>query len=431
MQAEYPRTGGFIISPLCAPEVIRKKVKPIKKRKFTLPCGVLPQIREEFLKYSYILTKTAVKSALSTAIAVCAVMGFCSFFTLGTAVCYGDTPIAYTNGEKDYYSALSSAKSYADAYGEQLENFEIHPAVVLRSTLCQGNALCDKLLLASSFSDACTLYSGNTPVFSAKSEDIAREVVSSYVSDYSMNGRVSPLDDITYKKTVIPAENISGRDECRAILENADIKVISTVNTSSEKVIPFETETRNDPNLYIGDSVTEREGSDGELTLTSEVIYENGTVKSSKILAESVTQVPVTRVVRVGTKPKDILSEGLYEPLQGQISSEFGKRWGRNHEGIDIAVPEGTPVKSAEGGTILFCGDAGTYGNLVKIDHGNGIVTAYAHLSEISVTKGQIVGPNTQIALSGNTGRSTGPHLHFEILKDGVALNPKNYMKKR
>ena len=431
MQAEHPRTGGFIISPLCAPEVIKNRPKPIKERKFSFPSGVFSHIRNEFFEYSHILTKKAVKTAVSTAVAVCAVIGLGSFFTIGTAVYCGDKPIAYTNGEKAYYSALSSATSYARDYGEKIEDFRIFPAIVLRSRLSSGSDLCDRLLLSSSFSDACTLYRGNTPVFSAESEDIARSVVATYISDYSMNGRVSPLDDISYKRTVIPKESISKKEECRALLENTDIKIVSTVNTHSEKAIPFDTETKTDPNLYIGDSVTEREGSEGTSTLTNEIIYENGTLKSSKVISESVTYAPVSRIVRIGTKPKDILVEGVYSPASGVVSSEFGERWGRNHEGIDIAIPVGTPVKSAEGGTVLFCGDAGTYGKLVKIDHGNGIVTAYAHLSEITVTKGQIVGANTQIALSGNTGRSTGPHLHFEIVKDGVPLNPKSYIKKR
>lgn len=431
MQAEHPRTGGFIISPLCAPEVIRKKAKPVRVIRLRLPLGVFSYIRDEFIEYSYVFTKKAVKSAVSAVIALCAVLGFCNFFTFGTAVYRGDKPIAYANGENAYYTALSSATRYAEGYGEKIGDFRIFPAIFLRSQLSDGSALCDKLLLSSSFSDACTLYRGDTPVFSAENEDIARAVVSTYISDYSMNGRVSPLDDISYRRTVIPKENISKKEECRAILENADIKIVSTVSTYSEKVIPFETETKKDPNLYIGDSITEREGSDGTSTLTSEVIYENGTLKSSKVLSESITYAPVSRVVRIGTKPKDILTEGVYEPAKGVISSEFGERWGKNHEGLDIAVPVGTPVKSAEGGTVLFCGDGGTYGNLVKIDHGNGIVTAYAHLSEITVEEGQIVGANTQIALSGNTGRSTGPHLHFEIVKDGVPLNPKPYIKKR
>ena len=99
--------------------------------------------------------------------------------------------------------------------------------------------------------------------------------------------------------------------------------------------------------------------------------------------------------------------------------------------GIDIAVAEGTPVKAAECGTVTFAGDGGTYGKLVRIDHGNGVVTAYAHLSQINVKVGEAVNSETQIALSGNTGRSTGPHLHFEIVKSGTPLDPGKYLKKR
>lgn len=437
MQAEHSRTGGFIISPLCAPESIKKpqkaSYKPVKAKKHTSVSLLFARALDEFYEYSCIFTKYAVKSAVSTMVAVCAVMGFCNFFTIGTAVYYEDKPIAFTNEEKSYYTALSAAKSYAEDYGESIEKFKIVPSIILRNRISTSISLRDKLLLASSsFSDSCTLYSGSTPIFSAENEDVAREVVSSYVDDYSMNGRVNPLPNLTYKRAIVPAKNIASKEECRSLLEgNENVRVVSVVNTLSQEVIPFETQTKNDASLYVGDSVTVREGSSGSSTLTSEIVYENGVAVSSRVLSESVTLAPVSRVVRVGTKTKDVLKEGLYEPLQGVVSSEFGKRWGRNHEGLDIAVPVGTPVKSAECGTVSFCGDGGSYGKLVKIDHGSGVVTAYAHLSEINVSVGQAVKANTQIALSGNTGRSTGPHLHFEVVKGGVPLNPRNYIKKR
>ena len=399
MQAEHPLSGGFIISPLCAPEVIKKYPKPektVKKRSFALPVGVFSGILDDFIRYSHIFTKKAAKNIVSAAIALYSVAGFCSFFTLGTAVYCGDKPVAFAIGEESFLAAFSQAESYAESYGEEITTFRVFPAIVLRSQVDSDSDLCGKLLLSSSFSEACTLYQGDAPLFSAENEAVAREVVSLYISDYSMNGRVSPPLDISYKRTIVPKKNISKKDACRQALENADIKVISTVSTQSEKVIPFETETKTDPDLYIGDSVTEREGSEGASLITNEVVYENGALKSSKVVSESVTYAPVSRVVRIGTKPKDILKEGVYEPTKGVISSEFGERWGKTHEGLDIAVPVGTPVKAAEGGTVSFCGDAGTYGKLVKIDHGNGIVTAYAHLSEIKVTQGQVVGANTQ-----------------------------------
>ena len=124
-----------------------------------------------------------------------------------------------------------------------------------------------------------------------------------------------------------------------------------------------------------------------------------------------------------------MLQSGLTYPLKGTLSSPFGSRWGRMHEGIDLAVPEGTPVKAAECGTVAYVSEnAGGYGKFIRIDHGYGVETAYAHLSDIRVTSGQQVAKGTVIALSGNTGRSTGPHLHFEITQDGNPIDPLKHL---
>lgn len=111
-------------------------------------------------------------------------------------------------------------------------------------------------------------------------------------------------------------------------------------------------------------------------------------------------------------------------PLVGPISSPFGMRDGKPHEGIDIAVEEGTPVRPTSPGRVVFAGPRGTYGLAVIIDHGGGVRTLYAHNSKVLVTEGSSVSANTIIALAGNTGRSTGPHLHLEVLKDGIPLDP-------
>ncbi|MDD2553646.1 MAG: M23 family metallopeptidase [Desulfotomaculaceae bacterium] len=111
-------------------------------------------------------------------------------------------------------------------------------------------------------------------------------------------------------------------------------------------------------------------------------------------------------------------------PLSGVVSSPFGMRNGRPHEGIDIAVEEGTPVRVSAGGQIIFAGPRGTYGLAVIVDHGGGVRTLYAHCSRLLVTEGKNVDAGDIIALSGNTGRSTGPHLHLEVLKNGVPLDP-------
>ncbi len=438
MQAEYNRGNGFILSPLSAPitaDKQKKHLKPIKSKKKFFFGEYIKDVFSEILEEWTYVKKTVLKGAVSLSIAAGCITFFCSFFTVGTAIYKGNELVAYSISDEDYKNALSSAKKYSLTKNVKGENFcfRVSPAITLKSNISKNNTLRDKILESSpSFSYGCTLYSGNTAVFSAENEKIARQIIDDYISTYSMEGQARADVTLTYKVTLLPVSEISDREECLSILsESGSVPVVSVVNTSLKKDIPFETETQYDANLYIGESVTVTEGKTGSSMIESQTIYKNGELESSYVLSEDVVLIPVTQVVRVGTKPKDVLKSGLLYPLTGTLSSPFGERWGRMHEGIDIAVPVGTSVKAAECGTVIFAGDGGTYGKLVKIDHGNGVVTAYAHLDSISVSQGQAVNSNTEIAKSGNTGRSTGPHLHFEVVKDGVPLNPNNYLKKR
>ncbi|MGA8486916.1 MAG: peptidoglycan DD-metalloendopeptidase family protein [Gaiella sp.] len=115
-------------------------------------------------------------------------------------------------------------------------------------------------------------------------------------------------------------------------------------------------------------------------------------------------------------------------PVSGPVTSGFGVRWGRMHEGIDIAVGEGTPVRAAAAGTVIYAGWMSGYGNLVAVDHGNGLSTAYAHNSSLAVSVGQSVAAGEIVSYSGNTGNSTGPHVHFEVRVDGSAVDPLGYL---
>jgi murein DD-endopeptidase MepM/ murein hydrolase activator NlpD len=119
---------------------------------------------------------------------------------------------------------------------------------------------------------------------------------------------------------------------------------------------------------------------------------------------------------------------GFIWPCDGVVVSGFGTRWGRMHEGIDIGCAFGTPVHAAAAGTVIYAGWLGGYGNLVVVDHGNGIATAYAHASAILVSVGQPVAQGDSVTLVGSTGHSTGPHLHFEVRVNGVAVDPLLYL---
>jgi len=117
-------------------------------------------------------------------------------------------------------------------------------------------------------------------------------------------------------------------------------------------------------------------------------------------------------------------------PVGGAITSGVGMRIDpidgklRQHNGIDIAIPEGTPVRPAAAGIVVYCGLRSGYGNTVLVEHDNGMVSLYGHNSRLAVIQGQLVDAETVIAYSGNTGRSTGPHLHFEAWQAGVNVTP-------
>ena len=119
---------------------------------------------------------------------------------------------------------------------------------------------------------------------------------------------------------------------------------------------------------------------------------------------------------------------GLVWPVHGTLTSGFGPRWGRMHEGIDIAGGSGTPIAAAATGTVISAGWSGGYGQLVVLDHGNGLSTAYAHLSSIAVSAGQTVPQGSVVGGMGTTGSSTGVHLHFEVRVNGSAVNPLGYL---
>ena len=108
---------------------------------------------------------------------------------------------------------------------------------------------------------------------------------------------------------------------------------------------------------------------------------------------------------------------------EGAVTSCFGPRWGRLHAGVDIAAPHGTPIRAAGAGVVVSAGAAEGYGNAVLIDHGNGFLTHYGHMSTITVQPGQRVEVGGQIGNEGSTGHSTGPHLHFEV-HQGHYQNP-------
>ena len=121
-------------------------------------------------------------------------------------------------------------------------------------------------------------------------------------------------------------------------------------------------------------------------------------------------------------------SSSLVWPASGPITSPYGMRWGSLHPGIDIGAGMGAPIHAAASGRVILAGYSGGYGNLIVIDHGNGLATAYAHQSRLGVSVGQAVSQGDVIGYVGSTGFSTGPHLHFEVRVNGSPVDPMGYL---
>ncbi|MGI6265077.1 MAG: peptidoglycan DD-metalloendopeptidase family protein [Acutalibacteraceae bacterium] len=198
--------------------------------------------------------------------------------------------------------------------------------------------------------------------------------------------------------------------------------------------IPFDTVEKTSDELYVGQKQTTG-GETGEKTIVESVTFVNGEETARKTVSEKITKKPVTQTVVSGTKtitgvPGDS-SGALIWPVPICHNTSRGVSYG--HAGLDICngpVPVyGQPFVAAASGTVVEAayGWNGGYGNVVKIDHGNGFTTIYAHCSSLSVTPGQTVNAGDLLGLIGNTGASDGPHLHFEVRLNGAVMNPYDY----
>lgn len=184
-------------------------------------------------------------------------------------------------------------------------------------------------------------------------------------------------------------------------------------------------------NWYTTQQKTLQEPSAGRRKVVAVTTYKNGQVQSREILKEEIYAEAVPKIVERGTK----IPPTYIRPMSGgRVSSGFGSRSAptrgasTNHQGIDWAVPIGTAVVASNAGVVTKAGWGSGYGYVVYIKHADGRETRYAHLSKVLVKAGQTVSQGQRIALSGNSGRSTGPHLHFEIRINGVAVNPAKYL---
>jgi len=221
-------------------------------------------------------------------------------------------------------------------------------------------------------------------------------------------------------------DNIYYDDRLTVSVPSAAVQILVQKQETYKEDYYADVVYEDDGEMFIGESEVVQEGQAGTHTVTDLVTYKGDTEYDREQLQETVQVAAVAQVVKRGTKSRPSY---MYPCTNWPITSRFGYRWGRLHAGTDVGVMTGTTVRASRAGQVTVAGWLGGYGNCVMIDHGDGVTTVYGHLSEITVSVGEYVDQGERIALSGNTGRSTGPHLHFEIRINGTPVDPEPYLQ--
>lgn len=290
------------------------------------------------------------------------------------------------------------------------------------------------------------------------------------VDTYMMEDAITPVEDAITQITSVEEKNaiyeVQQGDTLSQIAENVNIdmdKIISLndaienelsvirvgqeiIITQPEPPLSVEREEQvfyeedydaeviyvDNDEWYTTQEKTLQEPSAGHRKVAALVSYRNEKEVSREIIKEEVIMEAVPKIVEKGTK----IPPSYIKPLSGgRLSSSFGRRSAPTkgastyHKGVDWAVPRGTAIYASSGGTVYKAGWGSGYGYVVYIKHPDGRETRYAHLNKVLVSAGQTVKQGQKIALSGNTGRSTGPHLHFELRINGTAVNPLKYLE--
>jgi murein DD-endopeptidase MepM/ murein hydrolase activator NlpD len=257
---------------------------------------------------------------------------------------------------------------------------------------------------------------GDTPIGIAQKQGIPLQLLyenNAHMTDLIENDliRIGDVLDLSYRKPMVSIES--------------ETEVTETIELKHE--VMYE----EDATLKRGETRTVREGRDGLMKVTYRLKKLDGYLFDEDIAAEDVLIEPIPAVIKRGTKRVRGEGTGMFRwPVSGgSISSGFGRRWGRQHKGIDITSPN-KAIRAADNGRVISKEWRDDYGNVVIIDHENGYRTLYAHLSKISVDVGEVVERGDRIGTMGSTGRSTGVHLHFEVIVRGVERNPLSYLRK-
>ncbi|MGV8981211.1 peptidoglycan DD-metalloendopeptidase family protein [Clostridium sp.] len=392
--------------------------------------------------------KNKVVVMLVTFTLTAAIMYFNVYRYSGYSISIGDSTITFVKNKREfnkiYTELLTEIKSkYSKVITK--EDFTLNKVKVDDIAMfISGDDL--KKIMFKKFNivvNAFVMKSDNKKLAYVVNDNQGKEILNSLKDYYSkgskLNGtiKVEILNKISYEAVAVKTGNLYENPEIvKALIEynNRVQKPLLTVrvmgNVIKDQPIYATTVIKSSNTLMNGISKTTREGKDGIKKVTTEVIVLNSNILSERVLKTEITTTAQSKEILVGNnKPKVLGLTYMNSPSRGSISSSFGMRWGKMHKGIDIAANYGATINAVLDGTISYAAWEDGYGNVIKINDGNGIETIYAHCSTITVKKDEVVKTGEKIGEVGSTGNSTGPHVHFEVRKNGEAINPQDYIK--
>ncbi len=338
------------------------------------------------------------------------------------AVCDGDRVVAIVKDQADADELLTATMGHLSVpdrgmvlvSAEFVNDLSTKPVNVLLGSV-QSNAAAQKQMVNG----------GKMETFHIVEDG---ETTESLAAEFG----VEPLSIYDEDNKEIVEEIEQGDKVCiRSEVEPVSVRMVESGRV--KEIIEYKTIKKESDEYYKGDTYLEQEGVNGVQIFEGTITKVSGVeTKRKESKPPEVLTKKQDKIIVVGTaeRPKTAATGTFIKPLESfTMTSGFGPRWGRHHDGVDLAIRSGTPFVASDGGKVVRAGWYGGYGNCIDIDHGNGFVTRYGHCSRIYVSVGDLVYQGQTIGCVGSTGWSTGPHLHFEVHLNGSRRDPEAYVK--
>lgn len=448
-----------------------KSIKRAFKKPLSLPSVLMHYIKLAIKRHSGLLI-SAVNTLLPIgALAVLLItVNYWTGATFALEVIYNDQSIGYISNESVYIEAKSLVKDRlsSSAYSSTADgiktdstvaaapnlNASYNLSVVSIDELNDAQAISDRMIENSvdNLTNACGVYIDGEFICAVKNEADAKtvfyDILEPYEADAELNGYVVGFaESIEYVQGLYRDDSdVMWDASMLATVLGGEEKLVSIrkiVTTTSIQDIKFDTVKKRDATKYSGYRQVLQKGVNGSERVTKTQIYIDGVLQDTDYSYETITE-PIDEIVTIGTRTSyggvyigEASDSGFLWPAPSchRVSSPYGWRSSGWHNGIDLVKAgggaSGTPVIASKSGRVEVVQRSNSgYGNMVLINHGDGYKTRYAHMikGSITVSVGDYVEAGQTIGKVGSTGNSTGPHLHFEVIRNGETHNPKNYI---